>query len=508
MSSINLIFVQFFYEPLDDINLAGTKGGESHMAEEKIFVGRNFDEEIFGEENVGEENTVEKILRDRNFNGGISVVGNTDDERLVEENFVDENTGAGNSGEENLRGKNSGDKFLPKEISTENFSTEKNFSEGDFVEKIASLGGRLYVAGGWVRDMLIGRVPPDKDYVVCGLDAETFARNFPARSVGGKFPVFLLGIDGRSCEVALARTEVKTGTGYRGFEARFSRLTTIEEDLFRRDTTINSMAMELPSGEIIDPFGGRCDITAGVIRATSIHFCEDPVRALRAARQAAQLNFRVDEKTLELMRACRLELAGEPQERIFAEAEKALRAPRPELFFTCLWSAKLLDLLFPELDAQEDFDRAMGALTRVSKLTDAPEARFAALIILSFPHANLTSLENVAARMKLPRRWVRFARFVIEEREKLIQPTPADVVELMGTMERLSISPEDLLAVLRSVFGVAPDFLSRYNLYHEILARAREKFSIPEDLPPAERGTWIKIHLADELARYFFEGEK
>ncbi len=386
-------------------------------------------------------------------------------------------------------------------------SEGKNLSEKIFAEKIANLGGRLYVAGGWVRDKLIGRVPPDKDYVVCGLRAEIFATNFPARSVGGKFPVFLLEVDGRSCEVALARTETKTGTGYRGFEAQFSPLTTIEEDLFRRDTTINSMAMELLSGEIIDPFGGRRDIAARVIRATSEHFCEDPVRALRAARQAAQLNFSIGEKTIELMRACRTELAEEPQERIFAETERALRAPHAELFFAGLRRANLLNLLFPELDAPDDFDRAIRTLTRVSKLTALAEARFTALV-LSFPHADLNGLETVAARMTLPRRWVRFARFVIQEREKFARPSPEEVVELMGAMERLSISPAELLAVLGSVLGIEPDFLVRYGQYREILAQTRGNLSIPEEPPPSERGTWIKDRLADELARYFFKGEK
>ncbi len=399
-----------------------------------------------------------------------------------------------------------GDKNLGSEnIAGEN-SADKNLSEKNFARKIASLGGQLYLAGGWVRDSLIGRNAPDKDYVVCGLDAEIFTRNFPARSVGGKFPVFLLVVDGRNCEVALARTEIKTGPGYRGFKARFSPMTTIEEDLFRRDTTINSMAMELQSGKIIDPFGGAKDIAARVIRATSGHFCEDPVRALRAARQAAELNFRVEEKTLELMRSCSRELEGEPLERIFAETEKALRAPRPELFFTSLRRANLLDLLFPELDAQEDFDRAMGVLTRAAKLTASAQARFAAFV-LSFPHADMDELEAVAARMPLPRRWVRLARFVIKRQEKFIRPSQGDVVELLETMDRLSISHSDLLAVLESAVGIAPDFLARHELYRKILASARTELSLPEDIPPDGRGTWIKAQLADEL-RHFFNEEK
>ena len=121
-------------------------------------------------------------------------------------------------------------------------------NESEFAGRVAALGGQLYVVGGWVRDRLIGRPSEDKDYVVCGLNAQTLEREFQVRSVGRQFPVYLLEVGGRLSEVALARTERKAGTGYRGFEARFSPDTTIEEDLYRRDTRMNSMAVRLPGG--------------------------------------------------------------------------------------------------------------------------------------------------------------------------------------------------------------------------------------------------------------------
>ena len=100
-------------------------------------------------------------------------------------------------------------------------------NENEFAARVAALGGQLYVVGGWVRDRLIGRPAEDRDYVVCGLDAATLEREFQVRAVGRQFPVYLLEVGGRLSEVALARTERKTGTGYRGFEARFSPDTTM-----------------------------------------------------------------------------------------------------------------------------------------------------------------------------------------------------------------------------------------------------------------------------------------
>ena len=126
--------------------------------------------------------------------------------------------------------------------------------EKEFVEKIRQAGGRIFIVGGWVRDTLRGAVPKDKDYVVVGLSAETFLRLFPvARQVGRGFPVYLLRIDGKSSEIAFARRERKTGPGYRGFAIEAAPAITIEEDLYRRDTTMNSIAMELPERQLLVP---------------------------------------------------------------------------------------------------------------------------------------------------------------------------------------------------------------------------------------------------------------
>ena len=158
-------------------------------------------------------------------------------------------------------------------------------TEIEFAKKIAAIGGVAYLVGGAVRDKFRGVEAHDRDYCLTGVDEKNFAQIFPdAFKVGKSFPVYMLEIEGKVSEVALARTEKKSGSGYHGFKVNFDKSVTIEQDLYRRDTTMNAMALNILSGEIIDPFGGRADTENKKIRATSEHFMDDPVRALRAAR--------------------------------------------------------------------------------------------------------------------------------------------------------------------------------------------------------------------------------
>ncbi|MBQ3725501.1 MAG: CCA tRNA nucleotidyltransferase, partial [Selenomonadaceae bacterium] len=223
-------------------------------------------------------------------------------------------------------------------------------TELDFAKKIHEAGGAAYLVGGAVRDKFRGVEAHDKDYCVTGVDEKIFVAAFPkAAKFGKSFPVYAVEIDGKFCEVAFARTEKKIGTGYRGFEISFSPSVTIEQDLFRRDTTINAMAIELLSGKLVDPFGGREDVLNKKIRAVSKHFTDDPVRALRAARQAAQFNFEICAETIAAMKLCGEELAHEPTERIFDELETALKTDKPSIFFRSLERAELLEIIFPEI---------------------------------------------------------------------------------------------------------------------------------------------------------------
>lgn len=211
---------------------------------------------------------------------------------------------------------------------------------------------QVYLVGGAVRDALLGREAREKDYVVVGASAEELTRA-GYRPVGRDFPVFLHPVT--NAEHALARRERKTGPGYRGFVTEFSPDITLEEDLLRRDLTVNAIA-QADDGRLIDPYGGRADIEARVLRHVSPAFSEDPVRILRTARFAARfapLGFTVHESTRALMRE--MVAAGEADalvaERVWQETERALGESRPEVFFQVLRDCGALKVIFPEVDA-------------------------------------------------------------------------------------------------------------------------------------------------------------
>ena len=196
---------------------------------------------------------------------------------------------------------------------------------------------QIYKVGGAVRDRLLGRPVTEVDWVVVGSSAEEMqAKGF--RPVGADFPVFLHPATGE--EYALARTERKSGRGYGGFTFYASPDVTLEEDLIRRDLTINAMA-EDEQGQLIDPYGGQADLSARQLRHVSPAFAEDPLRVLRVARFAARyadLGFRVAPDTLALMR--QLAESGELQaltpERSWKEISRALMEHRPDVFVQVL----------------------------------------------------------------------------------------------------------------------------------------------------------------------------
>jgi tRNA nucleotidyltransferase (CCA-adding enzyme) len=208
---------------------------------------------------------------------------------------------------------------------------------------------RIYEVGGVVRDELLGRANADRDFVVVGVTPETMlASGF--RPVGRDFPVFLH--PDTHDEYALARTERKHGRGYRGFEFFASPDVTLEEDLARRDLTINAMARG-EDGVLIDPHGGQADLAAGVLRHVSAAFVEDPLRVLRVARFAARFGFAVAPETEALMRVIvdSGELATLAPERIWQELAKGLMEARPSRMLAVLRECGALAQLLPEVDA-------------------------------------------------------------------------------------------------------------------------------------------------------------
>jgi tRNA nucleotidyltransferase (CCA-adding enzyme) len=365
-------------------------------------------------------------------------------------------------------------------------------TEQTFAETVAANGGRVYRVGGCVRDTLMGVVPKDIDFCVAGMVKKNFKVLFPeVEEIGKSFPVFRLLIDGKKCEVAFARTERKEGSGYKGFKISSNPKVTIQDDLYRRDTTVNSMAVDCLTGELIDPFQGRQDIKAGILRATSEHFSDDPMRALRLAGQSARLGFTVEENTLALARAVGGELAEEPSERLITELTKVLEGARlPADFFKVLHKADLLQIAFPEVAklSSQVFDETMEQLDLAAQVTHEPKLRFAAL---GFTLSKETLLRWNHS-MTLPGDWVEAAAMAGKIKGLLSQPTPENVVAAINQLRRgsLSISEFDILAK-----GVRLNVPELNPLQAAITLLPGE--AIPKDLKGKEIGEWYKIkHIA------------
>jgi tRNA nucleotidyltransferase (CCA-adding enzyme) len=252
----------------------------------------------------------------------------------------------------------------------------------------------VYLVGGAVRDELLGLPVRERDWCVVGATPDMLGA-MGYRQVGKDFPVFLHPQSGE--EYALARTERKTGSGYHGFSFDTSPKVSIEEDLGRRDLTINAIARD-PDGRIIDPHGGAADIRSRTLRHVSDAFDEDPVRVLRVARFAARfasLGFRIAPETLQKMR--NMVEAGEVHalvpDRVWKETQSALAGNDPQVFFSVLRECGALKIVFPEIEAlfgipqpakwHPEIDcgvHTMMVLEQASRLTVNTEVRFAALV--------------------------------------------------------------------------------------------------------------------------------
>ncbi len=252
---------------------------------------------------------------------------------------------------------------------------------------------KTFLVGGAVRDALLRLPVKDRDWVVVGTTPEAMlAEGY--QQVGRDFPVFL---HPRSREeYALARTERKSGKGYTGFVTQFAPDVSLEQDLQRRDLTINAIAQS-DSGELIDPYGGQRDLAQRQLRHVSAAFNEDPLRVLRVARFAARfahLNFRIADETQVLMRdmAVSGELAHLTAERVWKETEKALLTRNPQVYFQVLRDCGALQVLFPEIDSlygipapikwHPEIDtgvHALMTLTMSAALSDQLDVRFATL---------------------------------------------------------------------------------------------------------------------------------
>lgn len=263
---------------------------------------------------------------------------------------------------------------------------------------------RMFLVGGFVRDHLMGMFPNDRDYVVTGAIEEEFVKSNvffeKFEKVGAAFPVYL---DTQGNEWALARRERKSGTGYHGFDVEFGPEVTIEEDLSRRDLTINAMAIEIFDDavtrvtHVIDPFSGQEDIKNRILRHTSDAFQEDPVRVLRLARFRARFGseWKIAPETVALVSqmAKKGVLNELTAERVWKELSRALMEPHARLFFDTLLECDALNVLFPEvyrlktaLEARrwhpegDAYEHTMLVLTQSVRAMDDLEDRLAALV--------------------------------------------------------------------------------------------------------------------------------
>ncbi|MBI4005285.1 MAG: multifunctional CCA addition/repair protein [Gammaproteobacteria bacterium] len=250
---------------------------------------------------------------------------------------------------------------------------------------------KTYQVGGAVRDRLLNIPVKDRDWVVVGSTPDEM-ESLGYKPVGKDFPVFLHPKTHE--EYALARTERKKGKGYKGFTFHTSQDITLEDDLARRDLTINAIA-EDENGNLIDPFGGRNDLEAGILRHVSPAFVEDPLRVLRVARFAARFGFTIADETLALMKEISAsgELEALVAERVWTEMERALAEKYPARFILVLRSCNALRVLLPEIDClfgipqpvkhHPEIDTGIHTimvLGQAARLTEDPQIRFAALV--------------------------------------------------------------------------------------------------------------------------------
>ena len=315
---------------------------------------------------------------------------------------------------------------------------------------------QVYLVGGAVRDELLGRAVKERDWVVVGATpAELEGLGY--RAVGREFPVFLHPETKE--EYALARLERKVAPGYRGFVTEFSPTVTLEEDLQRRDLTINAMARDA-KGQIIDPFGGRADLEARVLRHVSPAFAEDPVRILRVARFAAryeELGFKVAPETMTLMRHMvqNGEAGALVSERVWRELEGTLETASPQRGLEVLSDCGALGVLLPELARSADASQDMRALRAAAESATSSAVRWATLL----GGLAATDIEALCERLRTPTEHRELALLAARlEREFASALAPAS-------------SPEQLLSLLEQADAFRRP--ERFARWLEVLAARR-----------------------------------
>ncbi len=348
----------------------------------------------------------------------------------------------------------------------------------EIANKIKENGGNLYLIGGAIRDKLLGKEVHDEDYCVTGLTSELFEKLFPEANIRGKF-FEVYDIDKK--EFAMARKEKKNGKGHKEFDIQTGKNITIEEDLKRRDITINSIAQEVLTGKLIDPFNGVQDIKNSVIKATSNSFMEDPLRVYRVARFAASLDFEVDENTIYMMKMLKDELDTLSKERVFTEFRKALNTNRPSKFFDILRRADVLDVHFKEIHdligslqplkyhpEGDSYNHTMIVVDNSTMLTNDLKIRFSALVHdlgkgitpkEMMPHhyghdeKGVDLVGNLGRRICVPNSWIKCGKTAAKEHMKggiFNQMTPAKQVDFITRVSKSMLGLDGMKIVVMS----------------------------------------------------------
>ena len=346
----------------------------------------------------------------------------------------------------------------------------------EIANKIKENGGNLYLVGGAVRDKFLNRENHDEDYCVTGITSNEFEVLFPNAYKRGKF-FGVYDIEGK--EISLARAEKKNKPGHRGFEIYTGKEITIEEDLARRDITINSIAKDVLTGKIVDPFNGRKDIENKIIKATTKAFKEDPLRVYRVARFAAQLDFTVEENTLKMMNELKEELKTLSKERVFEELKKALCSNKPSVFFNVLRQSNVLEIHFKEIynligktqpikyhPEGDSYNHTMIALDNSVKLTNNPAIRFSVLMhdigkgvtpLKMLPHhyGHDKAGEKIVAKfgreLKIPGEWIKCGKTSAKEHMLggiFHQMTPKKQVDFITRVSKSKLGLEGLKIVV------------------------------------------------------------
>lgn len=297
----------------------------------------------------------------------------------------------------------------------------------------------ICLVGGAVRDQLLGLEIKDRDWVVVGATPELMQQQ-GFRPVGKDFPVFIRPDTGE--EYALARTERKSGRGYQGFTFHTSPEVTLEQDLQRRDLTINAMAIR-PDGTLVDPFDGQQDLQQRTLRHVSEAFAEDPLRVLRVARfmaRFAALKFTVAPETLALMQQISAsgELSHLSAERVWMEFERALATAQPVTFLLCLAEANALEHLLPDFCGL-NFSHCEQLIQQLKTQDSDAESCFALLCQQALTDDPCSQLNNLCDRLKTPNRFRQRARDLIDWHSKLAALDSISAEERMSLIKTLKL---------------------------------------------------------------------